>query len=306
MIKNIKEILRQNRKQPEHTIKSISTTKINEFDKEDMTWDIIKKMPLSRYRDKYWEKISTLPCITWEIITADENYDRPWVWSLISKKTNITLEHIESSIIKTSYGTSRFRYPWDWDVLSSSPIITYEFIQKTIDEEPYVKWNFSKLSKNPTLTWDFIVKNLSQNWDWAELSRNPTITCDYISKNITLPWNWNILCRYGNINLDFITQYSYIKWRWDYISQNPIFTLDIIKNNPEFSWNFFSLSERPDLTWDFILQYPPKQKWNWKAIYKNPNLNNNLESVIRKYFAVKVISRYWIRASTTPVKKFDI
>ena len=55
---------------------------------------------------------------------VENNFDKPWNWTLLSSNPMITLECIERNASRD----------WDWLSLSSSPIITPEFIEKYLDK----------------------------------------------------------------------------------------------------------------------------------------------------------------------------
>jgi hypothetical protein len=88
----------------------------------------------------------------------NDNPDKPWDWSGVSRNPNITMQMINGNPNK----------PWEWNYISRNPNLTMQMI---IDN-PDKPWDWFYISSNPNITWQMITDNPNKPWDWENISFN--------------------------------------------------------------------------------------------------------------------------------------
>lgn len=164
-------------------------------------WTMVCRFPDMRWN---WSALSKDPRIPLRAIrdTADS---RPWNWSMLPLRTDLTWEFILAHKHKD----------WCWYTISFNPCVTPDILLS----HPDMPWNGDGLSYNPNLTWEFIRDNpLKVEWDMYEITQHPCIT-------------WKIICD----NSDF-------GWVKDAISSNPNIPWTALRDRPYFRWDARSLS----------------------------------------------------------------
>ena len=76
---------------------------------------------------------------------------------------------------------------WDWSCLSRNPNITFDDVLA----HPNKSWNWIFLSANPNITFDNVLAHPDKPWNWYWLSQNPNITFDIVQTHPKQPWDWN-------------------------------------------------------------------------------------------------------------------
>lgn len=220
-----------------------------------------------------WNRISSNPCITWDII--QNNPHEMWDYNGISENKNIIWDNILSSRYK----------PWNTSILSSHSCITWDIIQSTHDK---YYWNSKHVTINPNITPDIIFENLDYPWDYTQITKNPNIHLEDILElhNRDFLTLENKICMFymscnPNVNLDIIQEYNNLNWDPYCVSFNPNVTWDIVIDNPQYPWDTNGLALNPNITWDIVEQYPngPHDKknhnnsfWNYKFLSRNKRM----------------------------------
>lgn len=78
---------------------------------------------------------TTNPNITLKFIkNHEEDIDKIWGWTNLSKNKNIKIKDIEDNL----------DFPWEWNYISNNPNLTFEFVKKYINKN----WYWRGLSEN--------------------------------------------------------------------------------------------------------------------------------------------------------------
>lgn len=160
-----------------------------------------------------------------------------YLWYLLSKRHDLTLEIIEQNIDK----------PWHWNEIETLNIITPDFI----DKHHMIGFNYRRLSESSTIPFDYIIKNYERGWNWRHIRTRFYLTDDEIIANFDKPW----MLRY--IEKGCLSEkvaraiYSYPDFA-NVINWNDLTlytSMEVILKTSDLPWNFNSVirSCRPSL-----------------------------------------------------------
>ncbi len=219
-----------------------------------ITWEDSDKLQGLR-GNKY--SMSINPNITWDIITANPDYD--WNIQAVSKNPNITWEIIAAN---PDFG-------WDMISVTINPNITWDIISANPDYE----WNIRAFSKKLNITERIVLNNPEIEWDWFWLSGTLDCSWEFLRKNIDCgninpSHGLNLLSNNRIITWQIIQDNQDVEWNWFVISKHRNITFDIIKANLSAPWHFDMVSKNPNITWEIIVANPTFA-WNWKSISRN-------------------------------------
>jgi hypothetical protein len=141
---------------------------------KSLTWEDINTRPHCPWM---WPRVSSLPCITLEIVLS--NPEKDWSWNALSGNLSITLEQIKNTP----------QLPWEPRMFSDRSDVTWEFVQAN----PNMGWDYDTLSSNPKITFDIISANRHLFTDMTCISRNPSLTFEDIKNHDDLDWDWDAL-----------------------------------------------------------------------------------------------------------------
>ena len=276
---------------------------------------------------KYQPKFSCSGFNTWHISrnstttydTIKQNPDVSWNFRAFSRNRNLSFDIVLNNL----------HHDWNWDALTYHPNITFDMIR----DNPDKPWNLGYISKNPNLTIDIIKENPSVYWDYVTLCNHANITYDDIVNNSHLPWTIKNFVSNPNITIEYMNKikseyedYSPIinstskyitpdiisdpenEWIWKHIkfqsySENSNVTIDMVIKYPLWPWNWTVLSYNRNMTFEIINKYP-KFNWSLGHMCLNESIihvsSSEIESYLRKYFAIQKIKRYWLKAYYCP------
>ena len=141
-----------------------------------------------------WNRISSNPCITWDII--QNNPHEMWDYTGISENKNLEdiLELHNRDFLTLENKICMF-------YMSCNSNVNFDIIQ----EYNNLNWDPYCVSFNPNVTWDIVIDNPQYPWDINGLALNPNITWDIVEqypngphdkKNHNNPfWDYKFLSR---------------------------------------------------------------------------------------------------------------
>lgn len=211
---------------------------INEIsERKELTWLIIQKYPTLPWKTMALSILAPLKYIT-------QHPDKPWDYTEISGRTDLTIDFIKQHQDKLNFGY----ISWFID------------FQHVLDN-PELPWNWKYLSANKKITQDDLIENPELPWNWKYLSSH--IDLQFVYANTELPWDYSVLCR--RVGLEFILQNPQCERDYFMMSRNPNITIDFILEHPTKSWQWAYITECHNL--DDILKYP-QCKWDYTIIQR--------------------------------------
>ena len=263
---------------------------------QEIIWKNIK-------RNWDWVALSQNPSIKFDINFIKKQNQRLWDWQALSNRTDIKInnESLFALIEKN----------WNWQIISTRQDVVFDD-------------NCIKMLSNKPLDWYSVSQNSSfvpnqttlsllkaQKLDWDAISQNPnldeSVLWDYKDN---LNWKYVTQNKIDCGDLQQLEKYQeHIDWqvvsasdkfvllfdnlvkfkhrlKWNIINKRTDFVIDndILNSfNDVVDWNKASESREVVFSEELIEEY--RSKWNWQTLRQNPNVLDQLDSVLNKYKA---------------------
>ena len=202
-----------------------------------LTEEIVSK--LDKKVDWDWDALTNNPSIIFSFEFINSNPDRPWNWSLLSERKDLSSDVISANKEK----------PWNWPLIVSKNwfVPTKEVMEIAATHIDDDSWE--RLSHNENLTMD-VVDEYSSFIDWRVL----------VAQNKAFD---------GMVSVDFLKRHQdLIPWNSFNSRIKENITTDLVDAFCErLDWHYVSRSQRLRFNPEFIKKY--EDHWHWSELCEN-------------------------------------
>lgn len=284
---------------------------LNQF-KQQINWTCFSESNTiqQKFNSKNWNSSKRWFDNTDNYLQKFEDY---WDWQELSKNENINYKR---------FFLQKYRFKnWDWDYLTEfGGFLTKQkrdrenYLDQIIHLFPKVKFEILSKRKDIRINSDLILSTKDKDWDWQFLSENEKaeISNEIILELKNKNWNWKALSKHNNIEFTNETLLPLLQkdWDWGYLSNNKNleFQAEFIEKTKSKTWNWKVVSRHKtffptveiltitkdfDLDWKYLSKHsslnPTKEllakfenKWDWKSITENSQINfSNIDFIQR-------------------------